>query len=838
MPVLRWLVTLATVLVITLDLSAAASFSRDFAVLRVWRFFRGDATVAAAAPGFDDSAWRDVAVPHDWSIEGPFAENAPTGAGGGFLPSGVAWYRYTFSTPAAGDGRAAPSRVELSFDGILANSEVWIDGHSLGRRPNGYVPQHFDLTPHLTPNTTTHVIAVRTDTSGQPASRWYTGAGIYRTATLTFFSDVSFESDATVVTTPQVSDGNTVVQVRSRVRNDSDRARTVTVRIRPYWPGQPGQTSGEETRRVLTIPAHGAADFAEELSTADAKRWEPEAPAMGSVFITVREGEQVLDFTAVPLGVREFRFAADSGFWINGRNVKIKGVCLHHDGGAFGAAVPIEVWEDRLRTLRAAGVNAIRTAHNPPSSEFLHACDQMGFLVLHEIFDVWTVGKRTFDYARDFETWSLTDLRDTVRRDRNHPSIFAYSAGNEIHDTPKPELAKRILGGLIEAYHREDPTRPVTQGLFRPNRSGDYKNGLADMLDVVGQNYRDREILAAHREKPTRKILGTENGHDLHSWIAMRDYAPHAGQFLWAGIDYLGESRGWPYLATDFGLLDRTGHPYPRYFQRASWWSDQPVLRAFRRTGGTPATAVDPGYEGTPAQRNQTVLFDDWSPVNLAPHEETVEIYSNLAAVELELNGRSLGSKSKPADDSPRQWKVAFAPGELRAIGRDGEGHTIATHILRTAGAPAKLVARADRIGEGSLLPGDPVAAGTLALPSLPRSVLDVARPGDTVRARALTPIEFFITDAAGNQCPRADSLVTFEIEGRAHIAAVDNGDNLSHESFRGEQRRAFGGRVVVWVGRQRDESTGWFARRVKVTARAEGLAPVTVSFSREEPTR
>ena len=252
----------------------------------------------------------------------------------------------------------------------------------------------------------------------------------------------------------------------------------------------------------------------------------------------------VVDEDTVPFGIREFRFDAATGFWLNGRNFKIKGVCLHHDGGAFGAAVPLRVWERRLEILKRLGVNAIRTAHNPPAPEFLDLCDRMlGFLVMDEMFDSWTVAKTPHDYHLYFNEWSKIDTRDIVRRDRNHPSIVVYSAGNEIRDTPKSELAKTIQRAR-RCLPRNDPTRPVSQGLFRPNVSRDYDNGLADLLDVVGQNYRENEILAAHRQKPTRKILGTENTHDRNAWLALRDNAPYAGQFLWSGIDYLGEARG------------------------------------------------------------------------------------------------------------------------------------------------------------------------------------------------------------------------------------------------------------------------------------------------------
>src|SRR5439155_9937678 len=294
-------------------------------------------------------------------------------------------------------------------------------------------------------------------------------------------------------------------------------------------------------------------------------------------------------------------------------NFKLKGVCLHADASALGTAVPLGAWQRRLTALKSLGVNAIRTAHNPPAPELLDLCDRMGLLVMDETFDCWNVSKNTHDYHLYFDDRSKIDTRDTALRDRNHPCIILYSTGNEIHDTPHPEIAKPILAGLLDVFHANDPTRPVTQALFRPNVSHDYDNGLADMLDVVGQNYRENEILAAHQQKPTRKILGTENGHDRAIWLALRDNPPYAGQFLWTGIDYIGESPQWPTVSYNSGLLDRTGTPRPLAFQRQSWWSDKPMVYAARRVARTPALPTDPGYDPLQERRPQ-VLFSDWTP--------------------------------------------------------------------------------------------------------------------------------------------------------------------------------------------------------------------------------
>ena len=520
-----------------------------------WRFHKGDAPGAAAVE-FDDAAWRAVRLPHDWSIEGPFDDANPTGQGGGFLPSGVGWYRKHFTLA----GERAPRRVFIEFDGVMANSEVWINGASVGRRPYGYVSFRYELTPHVRFGAA-NVIAVRADTAQQPASRWYTGAGIYRHVRLIVTDPVHVDQWATFVAASP-----SAVLVQTTVVNQSNSPHRVELEISVLDPQ--GRTVKSLRTAPQSIAAGKQADFKEEIAISGPALWSLESPSLFRAAVRVLEGRTALDDDTVSFGIRDARFEPETGFWLNGRNFKIKGVCLHHDGGAFGAAVPLRVWERRLEALKQIGVNAIRTAHNPPAPEFLDLCDRMGFLVMDEMFDCWTVAKNPYDYHVYFREWSHIDTRDTVRRDRNHPSVTLYSAGNEIHDTPKPDLAKEILKGLVDVFHANDPTRPVTQALFRPNVSHDYDNGLADILDVVGQNYRENEIMAAHQQKPSRKIIGTENQHGRNVWVWLRDNAPYAGQFLWSGIDYLGEAGRWPNTIVASGLLYWTGMRKPIAFER------------------------------------------------------------------------------------------------------------------------------------------------------------------------------------------------------------------------------------------------------------------------------
>jgi len=742
-----------------------------------WRFLKADAP-GAEQPDFPDATWRSLSVPHDWSIEGPFDQKSPTRGAGAFLPSGVGWYRKQFTLPARDAGR----QVFIDFDGVMANSDVWINGYHLGKRPYGYVSFRYDLTGHLHFGANkSNVLAVRTDTSQQPASRWYTGAGIYRHVRLVVTDPVHIDQWGTFVTTPQVTDRKATVHVQSTVVNQSDADRAVALQIILIGPS--GRSIQTVQTKPQTIVSGNSVEFQQDIPVRNPTLWNLDQPVLYQVLVRVRSGNVTLDSETVPFGIREFHFDPATGFWLNGRNFKIKGVCLHHDASAFGAAVPLDAWKRRLTQLKPLGVNAIRTAHNPPSPEFLDLCDQMGFLVMDELFDCWTVAKNPYDYHLSFNDWSKIDAGDTVRRDRNHPSIILYSAGNEIHDTQNGELSKRILKGLVDVFHENDLTRPVTQALFRPNMSGDYDNGLADLLDVIGTNYRDDELLAAQQAKPTRKIIGTEQRQDRETWLNLRDHPSHSGQFLWSGVDYLGEAFRWPNVAAGSGLLDRTDMPKPMAYERQSWWSKYPMVYLARRTGSTAPTPTDPGF--APLRARQ-VLFSDWTPGNSKPHDEDVEVYSNCEEVELLLNGKSLGSKPLPDDASLRAWKVPFEPGTLKALGKNG-GWVVATCELRTAGPPARieLTAHRDRL----------------------------APVWDDVCFVSAT-----VVDKNGIIVPRANHLITFKVSGPGVIAAVDSADNASHETFQASERKAYQGRCFALV--KASGSSG----RITLTACAPGL--------------
>lgn len=757
-----------------------------------WLFLKADAP-GAEQTSFTDSTWRKLDLPHDWSIEGPFAETNKTGGAGAFLPSGIGWYRKHFTLPKIFSNRL----ISVEFDGVMQNSDVWINGFHLGHRPYGYVSFSDDLTGHINFNGD-NVLSVRCDTSEQPASRWYSGAGIYRHVRLVTSNPLHITEHGVFVTTPQVSATQALVRVEITLTNEAATLGLGNLQASLHTPD--GKIlSG--TFDDVSLESQAGKTFVKEFTVTQPALWSLDDPNLYQANVRVSDAQQPFDSQTATFGIRDAKFIPDTGFWLNSKNFKLYGVCLHVDGGAFGAAVPISIWEARLKTLKSLGVNAIRTAHNPPAPEFLDLCDRLGFLVMDEMFDCWTVAKNPYDYHLYFDEWSRLDEHDSILRDRNHPSIILYSVGNEIHDTPQAEKAKRILGGLVAVAHAADPTRPVTQALFRPNVSHDYDDGLADLLDVVGQNYREQEILAAHEQKPARKIVGTENTHDRKQWIAMRDHAPYAGQFLWTGIDYLGESRRWPMIGHGSGLLDRTGAIRPLARERESWWSGRPMVALTRRVASTDLMPTDPGYGQE--ERHTQVLFSDWTPSNLKPHTENVEVYSNCKEVELFLNNKSLGSQTINADAAPRLWNVPFKSGALKAIARN-DGKVVATDELHTAGKPAKII--------------------------LATETKDLTPGFDNVAIIRAT-----IVDKKGVTIPRANNLITFKVFGPGVIAAVDNADNASQELFQTNSRCAFQGTCTAFL-RAAAVTTAKASKIITVTATADGLSawPLTLAASPE----
>lgn len=734
---------------------------------------KGDVS-GAEQTTFNDASWRQLDVPHDWSIEGPYDKANPTSRGGGYLPAGVGYYRKTFSLDDTYKGR----KVSIEFDGVMANSDVWINGFHLGKRPYGYSSFAYDMTDHLNyEKGKTNVLTVKADNTEQPASRYYRGAGIYRHVRLVATNPVHFDHWSVFVTTPQVSAQKAIINVKSKVVNQSTSAGDYTIETTIL------DASGKTVKTISSkqkVAAGKTVDVSHNIEVTSPQLWSFDKPTLYKAVTKIRNTKAVVDEDAATFGIRNARFEAATGFWLNDKNIKLKGACLHHDGGAVGAAVPLGVWKRRLANLREAGVNAIRTAHNPVAPEFLDLCDQMGFAVMDENFDTWTAAKPNGErgYNLYFTEWWDKDTRDMVMRDRNHPSIVIYSVGNEIHDDlDSPEGFKKYKDQQ-DLIHQLDGTRPVTMALFRPGTSKVYNNGFAAKMDVVGQNYRENELVAAHEAHPDWKVIGTENGHPLSAWLPLRDNAYMAGQFLWAGYDYLGEAV-WPNTTSGSGLFDRIGSWKAISLQRQSWWSDKPVVHIVRREENA-------GAGGWVA---------NWTPSDFGTYDDArLQVYSNCDEVELFLNGKSLGVKPKPKDDSPRNWEVPFDKGSLKAIGKNN-GKEVVSEELKSAGPPAKIILTTDQS-------------------SLTNNFDDVA----FVTAK--------IVDANGITCSNEDTRIKFTIDGAGVIEALDNGNLSSHDMYKATEYAAYHGKCLALIKAKGSDG------KITVKASAAGLSDGSVTIA------
>ncbi len=774
-----------------------------------WKFHLGDAP-GAEAPAFDDGAWRPLSLPHDWSIEGEF--DAKWASATGYLPGGIGWYRKSFAAP---DGPAG-KQVSLHFDGVYCNAEVWVNGHFLGKRPNGFASFQHDLTPHLRADAE-NAVAVRVDHTQFGDARWYTGSGIYRDVRLVVTGPVYIKTWGVCVTTPLVSPNMAQMQAEVTVQNHADAPASVEIRLTLLDPSGGVVTEGHAS---ALIPPGGGAAMGDVLSVPGPRLWSPETPALYTLRAEVIHGGAVVDAEDTPVGIRSIRFDPDEGFFLNDQNIKLKGVCLHDDAGALGVAVPPKVWERRLKTLKAGGVNAVRMAHNPHLPALYDLCDRLGLMVQDEAFDEWERGKNKWIEGwnvgtpgqdgphEHFEEWGEADLRAMVLRDRNHPSVIMWSIGNEIdypndpythealdrgaspqsyglgqragqpHGDRLDEIARRLAAVVREL----DPTRPVTAGLASALMSNEV--GFADALDVAGYNYQEDRYPADHARYPSRVLYGSENGMRWDFWAAVADNPYVCGQFLWTGIDYLGEAGKWPARSNGAGLLDLAGLPKPEYFYRQSLWAEAPMVYLGTRTvpEGAEAGSLWSHKEAAPV----------WAGVEGVPVR--VVCFTNCEAAELFLNSRSLGVKRlADAPDRVLWWDVPYAPGTLTAEGLN-DGRTACTSALQTSGPARKLLAEADTL--------------TLAADGI-----DLAH------------ITVTIADADGLPVYAADHEVTWTVEGPARLLGLESGDHASHEDYQSPARRAYHGRLLGYV--QAGEESGEII--VRVTAPGLEEAAVTL---------
>jgi len=800
-----------------------------------WKFQLGDQK-SAEQISYDDNSWRVLNLPHDWSIEGEYNKDEPTGGSGGYLPTGIGWYRRHFQV----DKNDLNKHIWIEFDGVYMNSDVWINGHHLGKYPYGYSSFYYELTPHLVAGE--NVIAVRVDNSKQPNTRWYSGSGIYRHVWLVKTDPLHIAHWGIYAVTPSVSTESATIDIKIKIENKDRSLRKGKLKNILF------NREGKEvvqTEINFSIEAEKTSELSQQLKINSPELWSVKKPYLYKLHSVIYDGDKKIDEVITDIGIRQIEYDVDKGFFLNGKHLKMNGVCLHHDGGCVGAAVPEAVWERRLKKLKEMGCNAIRTSHNPPAPEFLDLCDRMGFLVMDEAFDEWKYGKRKFGYYEYFNEWAEIDLIAMIHRDRNHPSIVMWSVGNEIPEQ-KDEKGDDLLKPLIDICHREDPTRPVTSGLDNiAADGGSTKLDFLNMLDIVGYNYVDRwherrELYYSidRHDHPDWKMIGTESisnsggirgeysfGNDTSSvrpdinfwmneknplrnesnsfmpsynfwmigaeqlWKFVRTHDYIIGDFMWTGIDYLGESI-WPNKHASYGVLDLCGFPKDGFYFYQSQWTEEPMIH----------------------------LFPHWNLQVTEGEIIPVICYTNCDAVELFLNGKSFGEKrlefprqgtsggwnkyEKPqafptTADLHLQWDVPFERGILKAVGKK-DGKIVYIKEIKTVGEPAALRLNIDT-------------------DSLIANSQDVAH------------IEVQVVDTDGNVIPNADNLVKFFIEGEGKIIGVDNGNPQDHNSYKINQRNAFNGLCLAIIQSTRKPG------KIKLIVKSDGLKEAFVEIDSNE---
>ncbi|MBL7737997.1 MAG: DUF4982 domain-containing protein [Chitinophagaceae bacterium] len=783
-------------------------FNRD------WKFLLGNDS-AAIQPSYDDSKWRKLSLPHDWSIESDFTKNAPATTQGGALPGGIGWYRKRFVLPAS----AKDKNVRIEFDGVYKNSEVWINGHYLGKRPNGYVPFGYDLTPFIRLAPAENVIAVKADNSQQPDSRWYSGSGIYRSVKLIITSaETAVDHWGSFITTEVSSNKKVRINVTAKLVINKDSLPAVTgITVNIYNKEGRLVHAGTETLRIRGLFKGDPTLFEESIELNDPQLWSPHRPYLYRAVIKITAEEKLVDEYATVFGIRYFNFDSEKGFSLNGQPFKIRGVCMHHDLGALGAAFNKAAAGRQLKILKEMGCNAIRTAHNPPAAEFLDLCDEMGFLVIDEAYDIWKKRKNKFDYHLYFDEWAEKDAQAMVLRDRNHPSVIIWSIGNEQReqfDSTGTVLVKK----LVDAVKAADGSRPVTTALTETVAEKNFI-AKANALDVLGFNYKYYDYPELPKRFPGQKFIATETASALatrgvypflsdsiriwppdykaqdtfsnsngiidytvsaydnthaywggtheKTWLAVKKHPHMAGIFVWSGFDFLGEPLPYskfPARSSYYGIIDLAGFPKDVYYMYQSEWISKPVLHIFPHWNWKKGDTIDV-----------------WA------------YYSFADEVELFLNGRSLGKRKKSDDKLHVMWRVPFAPGSVKAVSRKN-GKIVLVKEIRTAGQPARIELTADR-----------------------RVIMADGKDLSFITAR--------VVDRNGNTVPGADHLIRFSVSGNGILAGTDNGYQADTGSLKSPERKSWKGMTLAII--QSTEKKG----NITLKADSAGLLPAVLSL-------
>jgi len=806
---------------------AQAGFGEAEKINADWRFHLGDLDGKAAVSD-KDRTWRKVQLPHDWSVKQRLSPASASASG--FLPGGIGWYQKKLTVTKEDEGK----KLYLYFEGVYNRSEVFVNGQSVGKRPNGYISFGYDITPHLKYGQE-NLIGVRVDHSQDADSRWYTGSGIYRDVWLVRANTVHLEQWG-VYAYPEVKGKKGTLQVQVGLNNESLSSANLSVLSELL--DASGAIVAKRTNKI-TLGAGQKNEFKTQLEVNNPKLWSVDVPTSYTLRTTVLQNKKVIDKSTVNTGFRTFTFDADHGFALNGKQMKVKGVCLHHDAGVLGAEMYPEVWRRRLLTLKELGVNAIRTSHNPQASSLYALCDELGLLVMDEAFDEWEFPKRkwlegwnvgtpgfqgSFDF---FKEWGERDLADLVKRDRNHLSIFAWSIGNEV-DYPNDPYSHPVLAGTKEggftqpifggykkdapdAMHlgdiakklaavvrKYDTSRPVTAGLAGVAMSNE--TAYPGALDIAGYNYTESRYAQDHQRYPKRVIFGSENRHDLDAWKAVRDNEHIFGQFLWTGIDYLGESGRWPSRGFYSGLLDFGGFIKPRGYFRQSLWAEKPMayLGTYPLKEGAAAADVWSALETEQGQQKEEApSMDAWPVWNYqAGQLIRVVCYTNTKKARLELNGQVVGeTKAYDQKNGITYWDIPYAPGKLEVVGMDDKGTALIRHQIQS---------------------------------SKRQYAIQVVQPEELqVNAKdGLAQIVLQIVDEDGVPVLLSDDEITCDIVGNARLLGMEAGNNSDMTDYTDNKQRVYHGKMIVYV-----QANGKPGEQVSVRFSSPWIKPAIINI-------
>lgn len=762
----------------------AAGLPRKTLIDSSWKFFLGDEQ-AASKSDYNDSKWRIVNLPHDWSIEHSIDEKALSGNDGGYRVAGIAWYRKELMVPAA----LKEEKVYLYFEGVYMNSSIYVNGQLIGGHPYGYTSFFCDATSAIIPGKK-NVVAVRVDNSQQKNCRWYSGSGIYRHVWLIHTPKVHIENWGVAVHTPQVSASQATVQVKTMLNNETpvDKEVKVTVKV----------ADAEDAVSTVIIPARGKKEVIQKLEVSHPKLWDINAPNLYDAHISILDNDKIIDTYSQSFGIRTIHYSV-KGFFLNGRKLDLNGGCVHHDNGILGAAAFDRAEFRKVQMMKSAGFNALRTSHNLPSEAFLEACDRLGMLVIDEAFDGWRESKTPHDYASLFDKYWQQDIEGMVLRDLNHPSIIAWSIGNEVIERKKIEVV--TTAHKLASKIREYDNRPITSALAAWDSAWEIYDPLAAELDITGYNYMIHKHAEDHQRVPDRVMWQTESyAKDTYqNWSLVHDFDYIIGDFIWTGIDYLGESgigRWWydgdvpgehyerplyPWHAAYCGDIDLTGWRKPISHYRNLLYNDTEKLYM--------AVREPDGYYGK-IRTGLWTAYPTWESWNWPGHEGKnieVEVYSKYPIVRLYLDDKLVGEKVVGRETEMKAvFSLPFKPGTLKVEGVEN-GVVKDAKMLSSASEPVAIRTKVEN--------REMKADGT-----------------------DLSFVQIEIVDREGRVCPNASVELEAIVTGSGVLAALGNADIKDPDTYADQIHKSWKGRALAVVRSTKK------AGKVKLTIKSKGL--------------